>query len=95
MDALTRALAENVLSLFRASEGTHRAEGRPLYRMSLAEAGVLLALAAVGTEHEHLRRRFEQHDRLWGQTWLHDPVHEGPSSVWQECKRVYRADGSL
>jgi hypothetical protein len=94
MDALTHTLAQYVLSLFQASEGTHRPEDRPLYRMYLAEAGVLLALAAMGAEREHLQRRFEQRDRLWGQTWLHDPVFEGPSLAWQECKRADRTEGS-
>jgi NAD(P)H-dependent flavin oxidoreductase YrpB (nitropropane dioxygenase family) len=30
--------------------------------------------------------------RLWGQTWLQDPVYEGPSLAWQEVKRVRRID---
>ncbi|HSF31439.1 MAG TPA: hypothetical protein VLK82_13335 [Candidatus Tectomicrobia bacterium] len=95
MDALTQTLAQYLLSLFRASEGTHRAEDRPLYRMYLAEAGVLRALAVMGAERERLRRHFAQHGRLWGQTWLHDPVYEGPSVGWQERKRVYRTTGCV
>jgi hypothetical protein len=92
MDAITHSLARYVLSLFQASEGTHRAEDRPLYRMYLADAGVLLALAVMGAERDHLRRHMEQHERLWGQTWLQDPVCEGPSLAWQEVKRVFRTD---
>jgi hypothetical protein len=92
MDAITHSLARYVLSLFQASEGTHRAEDRPLYRMYLAEAGILLALAAMGVERDLLRRRMAQHERLWGQTWLQDPVCEGPSLAWQEVKRIFRTD---
>lgn len=92
MDAVTHSLARYVLSLFQASENTHRAEDRPLYRMYLSEAGVLLALAATGVERDHLLRHMAQHDRLWGQTWLQDPVCEGPSLAWQEVKRVCVTD---
>jgi hypothetical protein len=92
MDAVTDSLARYVLSLFQASEGTHCAEDRPLYRMYLAEAGVLLALAATGVERDRLQRHMAQHERLWGQTWLQDPVYEGPRLAWQEVKRVRRID---
>jgi hypothetical protein len=92
MDAITHSLARYVLSLFQASEGTHRAEDRPLYRMYLAEAGILLALAAMGVERDLLRRRMAQHERLWGQTWLQDPVCRGPSLAWQEVQRAFMTD---
>jgi hypothetical protein len=63
--------------------------------MYLDEAGVMLALAVTGTGREHLQRRIEENERLWGQTWLPDPMYEGPSVAWQECKQVYRIDGSI
>jgi hypothetical protein len=92
MDAVTHSLARYVLSLFQASKNTHHAEDRPLYRMYLAEAGVLLSLAATGVERDHLRRHMAQHERLWGQTWLQNPAYEGPGLAWQEVKRVFGTD---
>ena len=89
MTQVSAALAQYVLSLAEASANTHRAEDRPLYQSYLAEAGILLALACAGADHQTIQQKVAQHERLWGTTWLQDPAYDGPSRAWRAFKDVY------
>lgn len=89
MNQISTALARYVLSLAEASAKTRRAEDRPLYQSYLAEAGILLALACTGADHQTIQEKVAQHERLWGTTWLQDPAYDGPSRAWRAFKDVY------
>ena len=83
---MTKELAEYVLRLRDAAGATRRAEDRPIYEKLLADAGVLLALAETVTDQNAIANAVASHERLWGHTWLQDPVFEKPSAAWQKVK---------
>lgn len=95
MNIIIHSLAVYVLSLYSASKDTHYAEDRPLYRMYLEQAGVLLALAVTGVRRDQLISYVEQHERTWGHTWLQDPVYKGPIEAWAEVKHVILVENEL
>jgi len=82
MGPMTFALAKYVLALHHGAQGTHRAEDRPAYRDLLADAAVLLALAETGAVSAELATAVRAHERLRGQLWLADPVHEESTEAW-------------
>jgi hypothetical protein len=43
---------------------------------------VLLALAETGAESAELATAVRAHERLRGQLWLADPVHEESTEAW-------------
>ena len=79
---MTSALAKYVLALHHGAQGTHRAEDRPAYRQLLADAAVLLALAETGAPSTELASAIRAHERLRGQLWLDDAVHEESTAAW-------------
>lgn len=79
-------IAKYILALNEATEKTHHAEDRPIYRLYLSDAAVLLALAETDASLDTLSEAIKNHERLWGQTWLVDEIFKGPSSAWQLVK---------
>jgi len=82
MTTLEHDLAEYVRTLEQCSHSTHRAEDRALYEAYLADAAGFLAAVALGITDDETRERFQRHERLWGTTWLIDPVYESAASRW-------------
>ena len=82
------AAAKYILALRDAAGATHQAEDRPIYEMLLAEAGIILALIETNADRATIASAVASHERLWGHTWLRDPVFNGPSSAWQNMKDV-------
>jgi|ERR1700730_3719110 hypothetical protein len=82
MTTLEHDLADYVRTLEQCSNSTHRAEDRPLYEAYLADAAGFLAAVALGATADETRERFQRHERLWGTTWLIDPVSESAASKW-------------
>ena len=87
-EILTQTIARYVMSLYSASQATHYAEDRPLYRIYLEQAGVLLALSVTDADQKEIQRYIGQHERTWGYTFLQDPVYKEPEGAWQEVKRI-------
>ena len=77
-------LADYILCLSESLESTHHANDRPLYVKYLADAAVLLALVERGANGEELQRKVENHERLWGQTWLVGDEHTAVSQAWRK-----------
>jgi hypothetical protein len=73
--------------LMECSEATHRAEDRGVYIRYIADAGALLADMVLNQDKEHIAKLIKEHDRLWGHTWLQDPVYEKASEIYQQFKR--------
>lgn len=80
-------IADYILILCDAAARTHQAEDRPIYQRYLADAAIILALVESGAPASALREAIENHERLWGHTWLRDDAYKAPSSAWQEVKR--------
>jgi hypothetical protein len=83
---LASKLAEYIQSLEGCLEKTHRAEDRSIYKMYLADAAVLLAASVAGAPRPELVSRFESHERLWGQTWLQDPILSEAAAAFGAAK---------
>ena len=88
---MTAELADYILKLRRAHEETRRAEDRSLYERYLGAAGVLLALVEADADQATISAAVASHERLWGNTWLSDPVYRVPSAAWQKVKRTAAA----
>jgi hypothetical protein len=88
-DKMKKAVAEYILLLRDAKGKTHQAEDRPLYEKYLAGAAVLLALIEKGADKKAITDAFLDHECLWGQTWLQDPVLEGPSKAWGKVEKFF------
>jgi hypothetical protein len=86
MAAPQTALAEYVLQLSDAEEHTHHANDRPLYRIYLADAAVLLASVVVDEATERIDARIANHERLWGTTYLAGPEHSLIWKAWEAFK---------
>jgi hypothetical protein len=85
MDAV-RAIAHYILALEHAARATAHAEDRPTYTALLADAAPLLAVALGGEAAQDLPTRLQQHEKLWGSSWLRDPVFQEASAAWQAAK---------
>jgi hypothetical protein len=83
---MNRKIAYYVLMLRDAVGETHQAQDRPIYAKLIAEAGVLLALVDTTADSKIIVEAVTAHERLWGYTWLKDPVFEKPSKAWQEVR---------
>ena len=82
-------LADYILCLSDSLEHTHHANDRPLYQRYLADAAVLLALVERGADVEELKQRVENHERLWGQTWVVGEEHVAVSEAWRKFKESF------
>ena len=80
-------IAHYVLSLKAAQSSTHSAEDRAIYEKYLADAGVILALAETEAAPHLIASAIQQHDRLWGHTWLNDDAYKEPSAKWTAVKQ--------
>jgi hypothetical protein len=88
--SLGSKLAAYVLCLESCLERTHRAEDRSIYVKYLAEAGGLLAACVAGAPMPELVSRVSSHERLWGYTWLQDPVYREAAAAFAEAKEELR-----
>jgi hypothetical protein len=76
-------LANYVLQLGSAAESTHEANDRPVYRILLAEAAILLASAVKGASAKELVSLLQQHERTRGNTWIRGPEHAVIENAWE------------
>jgi hypothetical protein len=88
-DKVKKEIVEYILLLRDAKDKTHQAEDRPIYEKYLADVAVLLALIEKGTDKKAITDAFLDHERLWGQAWLQDPVFEGPSKAWVKVEKFF------
>src|SRR5690349_12120276 len=87
MSTLERDLAEYVTALEHCRRSTHRAEDHPLYEAYLADVAGFVAAVVLGTSAAETNERFQRHERLWGTTWLIDPVFESAASKWTAIRK--------
>ena len=83
---LKRAMSGYVRILEDCLANTHRAEDRPNYEKYLADAAGILASCVAGEPIANVVRRIEAHERLWGHTWLQDPIYRKAESAWHTVK---------
>jgi hypothetical protein len=81
--------AKYVEALAQCAASTHRAEDRSLYTSYLADAAGILAAITLAKNREHIAKLIKQHERLWGNTWLQDPVYKNASVVYEQFKRMH------
>ena len=79
-------LAAYVLRLERCLASTHRAEDRAVYQSYLADAAGILAASVLREPSAQIKSRIEAHERLWGHTWLQDPVYQEAANAWNAIK---------
>lgn len=80
---MQKRFARYVFALRDAAEKTRVANDRPIYRMYLAEAAVLLASAVKGVSEAELLSLVSDHERTRGHTWLQDPEREEADAAWR------------
>lgn len=85
-----KTLARYILDLSEGLSKTQCAEDRPLYEAYLADVAVLFAMVVEGADKEAIQQRIEQHDRLWGHTWLQDPECEKPKRSYDKVKELIK-----
>ncbi len=85
---MKKELATYILKLNEAAKSTKQAEDRPLYQKYIAHAAIILAMVENGAEAEVINNEVQDHERLWGNTWLIDDAYKSPSSAWQKIKEV-------
>jgi hypothetical protein len=86
---MNEEFAEYVDVLMQCSEETHRAEDRSPYVHLIADAGAILADMVMNKDKKHISKVIKAHDRLWGHTWLQDPVYEKASRTYEAFKCKY------
>jgi hypothetical protein len=86
MDCNLKSLADYVICLSESAAHTHHADDLPLYQTYLADAAVLLALAASGSGISQLQVPIEQHERLRAHAFLAGPEHAAIAESWQRFK---------
>lgn len=59
-----------------------------MYASYLADAAVLLALVVDGAEKSKIGQYIQDHERLWGHTWLKDPVYKKPRESFEKIKKL-------
>jgi hypothetical protein len=84
--ALKRAISAYVRTLEDCLANAHVAEDRSIYEKYLADAAGILASCVAGEPIANVARRIEAHERLWGHTWLQDPIYRKAESAWQTVK---------
>jgi hypothetical protein len=80
------------LDLSESSSNTHRAEDRPIYEAYLADVAVLFAMVIEGADRKEIQKRIEQHERLWGHTWLQDSVYKKPRESFDKIKELLKSE---
>lgn len=90
---MNKLAAEYILKLRDAAVATRQAEDRSIYAKLLADAGVILALIETGADQDVIAEAVGTHERLWGHTWLQDPVFEESSNAWEKVKAGLSAEG--
>jgi len=83
---IVQSLSNYVLALEHSASQTNRAEDRSQYSLLLADAAPLLAAAVQNDQHSNFAERTSQHERLWGNIWLQDPVFQSASDAWQAAR---------
>ena len=83
-----KILAGYILDLSKSLSNATHAEDRPIYEAYLADVAVLFAMVVEGADKEAIQQRIEQHDRLWGHTWLQDPECEKPRRSYDKVKEL-------
>ncbi|MDE2157199.1 MAG: hypothetical protein KGJ32_15140 [Xanthomonadaceae bacterium] len=85
MDAVS-SLTKYILALEQSASATTRAEDRSGYAALMADAAPLLAAALEAGGQADISMRISQHEKLWGNLWLQDPVFHSASDAWQAAK---------
>lgn len=52
----------------------------------------LLASVTLGEASAGIRERLDRHERLWGNTWLVDPVYKSAASNWAGIRERLQRD---
>lgn len=87
---MNEQIAAYVLCLENCAAATHRTEDRPIYEKYLCNAAGLLAASIAGNSKKEIQRRLDQHERLWGQTWLQDEVYKPAAEAWTLIKHEWK-----
>ncbi len=67
-------------------EHTNRAEDRKLYETYLAYAACMLSKVVLSAPAEELFKAIDTNEKLWGNTWLQDPVKGKHPDSYQKFK---------
>ena len=86
---MSKIFEQYIQELHSACKSTHQAKDRHLYEKYLAEAGYILSEIISGVSETRIIELVQSHDRLWGNTWLQDPVFEKPSNTYQKFRLQY------
>lgn len=85
---IEKAVVRYILDLSESADATHHAEDRPVYESYLADAAFLFALVVDGAEKAKIEEYIQGHERLWGHSWLQDPVYKKPRESFEKIKKL-------
>lgn len=67
-------------------KNTKRAEDRNLYEKYLAQAACIMARIILEAPRNELFEEIDTNERLWGNTWLQDPVAKKSENSYKKFK---------
>ena len=94
MNKIEKAFARYILDLSEGLSNTHCAEDRPIFEAYLADVAVLFAMVVEGADRDAIQKRIEQHERLWGHTWLQDSAYKKPREIFDKIKELLKCENT-
>ena len=85
---MDKELALFIQDLEFGLQSTNRAEDRQLYERYLASASCILAKVVLGSPQKELFSAIDSNERLWGNTWLIDPVVGNNPDSYEKFKTI-------
>ena len=85
---MEKELALYIEDLKFGLENTNRVEDRKLYETYLANAACMLSIVVLKAPDEELFEAIDTNERLWGNTWLIDPVQSKNPESYLKFKEL-------
>ena len=85
---MEKELALFIQDLEFGKQTTNRAEDRKLYEIYLAQAACMLSKIVLKAPSEELFESIDTNERLWGNSWLIDPVQGKNPESYRKFKEL-------
>jgi hypothetical protein len=85
---MEKELAKFIEDLEFGLSTTKRAEDRKLYETYLAYAACILSKVVLNAPKEELYKAIDTNERLWGNSWLVDPVQGKHPESYMKFKEL-------
>ena len=85
---MEKELAQFIEDLERGLTSTKRAEDRKLYERYLAQAACILSKVILNAPKEKLYTAIDSNEKLWGTSWLVDPIPGKYPNSYRKFKKL-------